>query len=539
MAGGYTDLVTDSRNGCEGYMFGKSFRDMTVMTWTSLLYVGLFVVVTWWWWKKFSNKLLSVVPGPPGLPFVGNNHHLRDTGNIHKTLTRWHKDYGPVFKISLFSGNTEVITGYDVMHEALVRKGIQTGGRSAYFRTFYIGRGTGILLSREPDDTWKNLRKASQPHLKQFGESLSRLGAIIEDVAEDMFQEFEKMASKPVDLHDVVRDTAVKSLAFLLSGQRPRSGDPLLPLMKKFESLSNVRMAAITDPRIMMYDWFPWMRFLGLESWQKIHEVCVIRDEVWEKIKQAMETGPTRDSFVSTLLAHSSDVIGESLATEEQDTKDVRFSETDIKVTCTSLLLAGITTTATTFHSLINILAHGKYIQERILEEIESLVLWPTKITIKNRQDMPYTRAFIYEALRYTTVVPMGVSHRALENVELGGFVIPKGTRIQLNLWALHHDPEFWTNPEEFRPERFLDESGRIVPADHPNRKHLMPFGAGTRVCLGEAFALARLFIWITAMIQRFSITPAEGTELTEAGNYKFHGVLGSEPYEVVFVNRN
>ncbi len=511
--------------------------------WPVVLYLALATTLIWCWCKFWTNtaRMLASIPGPRGLPLLGNNVQLKDTRNIHKTLTSWHREYGPVYKIKLIGRPIVVISGYDALHEALVKKGIQAGGRNTYFRSLYVSRGTGILGSLTPDDTWKNLRKASQRHLKQFGEGLSRLGAIIEDVAEDMFQEFEKMASEPLDPHDVVRDTAVKSLAFLLSGQRPRSGDPLLPLMKDFELGSIKYLAPFAHPKIMMYDWFPWLRHLRLASWQKVHGVALIRDELWEKVKQPMQHNPHCDSFVRALLEHCSDVTRENLPTTEKDLQGVSFREVDAKNTCVNLLLAGMATTTTTFYSLINILAHRQSIQRKLLDEIESVATWPTKITIKNRQDMPYTRAFIYEVLRYTSVVPLGVGHRAEEDVEIGGFTVPKGIQIRTNLWSLHNDPDFWTNPEDFQPERFLDETGGVVPADHPNRKHLMPFGAGTRVCLGEAFALARLFIWITAMIQRFSITPAEGNnaELTDARNYKFVTVLQPDPYEVVFTNRH
>ncbi len=153
---------------------------------------------------------------------------------------------------------------------------------------------------------------------------------------------------------------------------------------------------------------------------------------------------------------------------------------------------------------------------------------------------MPYTTAFLYELLRYTSVAALGVGHRAVDDVQIAGYTIPKGTQIITNLWALHHDPEFWEDPEEFRPERFLDEHGDLVSADHPNRKNLMPFGAGPRVCLGESLALTRLFVWTAALIQRFRIVPSQGSslDLVEAHSYVFVGTLSSKSYRVIFHSR-
>ena len=213
------------------------------------------------------------------------------------------------------------------------------------------------------------------------------------------------------------------------------------------------------------------------------------------------------------------------------------FKEIDAELATTNMLLAGITSNSSTFYSVINILAHKDRVQQTIIEEIERAVCPGASVSLKDKHAMPYTRAFIYEVLRYTSVAPLAVSHRAVQDVQIGGYTIPKDTRIQLNLWALHHDPEFWKDPEEFRPERFLDASGEVVPANHPNRKHLMPFGAGPRVCLGESLALTRLFIWTASMIQKFGIEPAHGNNvgLIDANNYVFTGNLSSQTYQVEF----
>ena len=60
------------------------------------------------------------------------------------------------------------------------------------------------------------------------------------------------------------------------------------------------------------------------------------------------------------------------------------------------------------------------------------------------------------------------------------------GTDIWINFWGLHHDEKLWHKPGIFDPSRFLDDTGHMVPADHPNRMNLLPFGAGSRICVGK-----------------------------------------------------
>ena len=65
--------------------------------------------------------------------------------------------------------------------------------------------------------------------------------------------------------------------------------------------------------------------------------------------------------------------------------------------------------------------------------------------------------------------------HEAADDTMLQGFSIPKGTTLFSNIWAVHHDPELWTDPDEFRPQRFLNEEGAVFQPEY-----YMPFSAGS-----------------------------------------------------------
>lgn len=129
--------------------------------------------------------------------------------------------------------------------------------------------------------------------------------------------------------------------------------------------------------------------------------------------------------------------------------------------------------------------------------------------------------------LRLISHVPFSV-HTALRDTTLCGYRIPKNVRIITNFWTLHHDEKIFPDPFSFKPERFLDDEGKVVPPGHPCRKVLFPFGAGRRVCLGETLAKNRLFLVITAMIQRYEFLPENPEEARKADprNYDFGIVL-------------
>jgi len=138
---------------------------------------------------------------------------------------------------------------------------------------------------------------------------------------------------------------------------------------------------------------------------------------------------------------------------------------------------------------------------------------------------LPYAESFILEIMRIISLTPVGVPHAVTEDVEFHGYFIPKGTALYASIYSTHHDPEVWGDPENFRPERFLSKDGTRAE----RHESLIPFSTGKRSCLGEVLARDQLFLFITSLVQRFSIVP-------EAGKPKptldpKHGQLSLEPH--------
>lgn len=120
------------------------------------------------------------------------------------------------------------------------------------------------------------------------------------------------------------------------------------------------------------------------------------------------------------------------------------------------------------------------------------------------------------------------------------GYKVPKDTEISVGLWNLHHDESIFPDPYIYKPERFLDENGYVVPPGHSNRKALFPFGAGRRVCLGETLAKNRLFLTVIAIVQRYKILPGSDLETREVDPREYENgiVLNPGPVNVIMVKR-
>ncbi|XP_049964331.1 probable cytochrome P450 304a1 [Schistocerca serialis cubense] len=139
--------------------------------------------------------------------------------------------------------------------------------------------------------------------------------------------------------------------------------------------------------------------------------------------------------------------------------------------------------------------------QRRAQLELDSVVGNSRLPNLNDRLHLPYTEAILRETMRMQTLLPIGIPHAATENTTLQGYSIPKGTVVIANLWSMHMDKSVWGDPENFRPERFLNSDGTLCTKDLT-----LPFSTGKRVCPGETFARQNMFLMLATLLQNFSV---------------------------------
>ena len=129
---------------------------------------------------------------------------------------------------------------------------------------------------------------------------------------------------------------------------------------------------------------------------------------------------------------------------------------------------------------------------------------------------LQYCQATILEILRVGSTAPGTLMHQAMKNVEVGGYNFKKGTIFIGNFYSTHFDEKYWDEPQQFRPERFLSDDGKIL-TDTPN---FFPFSVGKRVCLGESLAKVELFLFFTAIVKNFQFDPPRHHNPPSADNF-------------------
>ncbi|GMT22840.1 hypothetical protein PFISCL1PPCAC_14137 [Pristionchus fissidentatus] len=122
---------------------------------------------------------------------------------------------------------------------------------------------------------------------------------------------------------------------------------------------------------------------------------------------------------------------------------------------------------------------------------------------------MPYARACVLEVQRRANILQTNVLRTTVRDVEIRGQKIPKDTWVNGDIHFLMANDPLFENPEEFRPERYLNEDGRTLKKDLV--EHTLPFSIGKRACAGEAVARVELFLGLTATFQHYRILPRPG----------------------------
>lgn len=177
------------------------------------------------------------------------------------------------------------------------------------------------------------------------------------------------------------------------------------------------------------------------------------------------------------------------------------FTDEQVAQVLCDLVTAGSESVKTTINWIMVYLIHHPDVVKKMKNEIDQNVSNNSLPKMNDQSTLIYCQAVINEVMRMANVVPVTPNHATELDYNLRGHFIPKGSSVVALLYACHMSPKYWDNPEEFRPERFICDQGRLR-----NPKAFIPFGKGQRNCLGDTMARSEVFLAVTSLVQNFSI---------------------------------
>uniref|UniRef100_A0A672ZR66 Cytochrome P450, family 17, subfamily A, polypeptide 1 n=1 Tax=Sphaeramia orbicularis TaxID=375764 RepID=A0A672ZR66_9TELE len=457
------------------------------------------------------SALLKMAPrGPqeppclPALPLIGSLLSLHSSDPPHVLFKELQRKYGQTYSLMMGSHSVIIVNQHIHAKEVLLKKGKTFAGRPRTVTTDTLTRDGKDIAFGDYSPTWRFHRKIVHGALCMFGEGSASIEKIICAEAHSLCSILSEASAVglALDLSPELTRAVTNVICSLCFNSSYCRGDP------EFETMLNYSQGIVdTVAKDSLVDIFPWLQIL-------LYMYADYSDHV------------QRDLLDALLRAQRST---ENNNTAEFGTEAVGLSDDHLLMTVGDIFGAGVETTTTVLKWAVAYLIHHPQTQRQIQEELDSKVGSERSPQLSDRGNLPYLEATIREVLRIRPVAPLLIPHVALSDTSIGEFSVRKGTRVIINLWSLHHDNKEWTNPELFDPGRFLnsDGSGLMIPSPS-----YLPFGAGIRVCLGESLAKMELFLFLSSVLQRFTLSVPPGHCLPSLEG-KFGVVLQPPKYRV------
>lgn len=167
--------------------------------------------------------------------------------------------------------------------------------------------------------------------------------------------------------------------------------------------------------------------------------------------------------------------------------------------------------------AIAELIRHPK-IMAQAQQELDSVVGKDRYVNESDLSQLPYLQAIIKETFRLHPSTPLSLPRIASESCQVNGYFIPKGSTLLVNVWAIGRDPNIWSNPLKFQPERFLPGGQNSNIDVKGNNFELIPFGSGRRSCAGMNFGIQMVQLLTATLIHAFNFNLGDG-QLVETLN--------------------
>jgi len=474
---------------------------------------------------QFIRTNQRLPPGPSGYPVLGMIPNIKK--EFHLQLFDYSKSFGKIFSLKMGNQLIVVLSDHKLIKSAFGKSEFAARPKTAFDNM--LG-GYGIINSE--GQLWKNQRRFLHQQkfgMKHWGSGSEQMETRVSQEVHYLLNSIREEKTNPFNPAPILNCAISNVICSIIMSTRFHHND------KKFKRFMHLfdegfRLFNLTGAMIFI----PVLKHLPGTS-NALTEIKKNRDEMVEFVrfiiqehKETLDPEAPRDLVDSYLL--------EIENAKEAGNMDQVFDSMDPELQLEQIILdifsAGVETLKTTLQWAILFMIHHPEIRKKVQAELSSVVE-PDRLPCTDDMPLlPYTRATIYEVMRRSTVVPMGTTHATDRTVELEGHLIPKNTHVIPLLHGVHMDPEVWDQPEEFRPERFLTEEGKLHKP-----KHFMPFGAGQRMCLGDKLAEMELQLFFSSLLHVYDLENP-GSDLPSLQG--FTGVTVSpQDFEVNFIPRN
>jgi len=477
-----------------------------------------------------AGKQRRLPPGPPSLPLLGSVVWLTNSlADAEHLLLRLFDRYGPVVSLRVGSRLSIFVADRRLAHAALVESGAALADRPTLASVRLLGENDNTITRASYGPVWRLLRRnlvAETLHpsrVRLFAPARAWVRRVlVEKLGE------EKRATGAAPVVEAFHYAMFCLLVLMCFGERLDE-----PAVREIASAQRESLIYMSKNMPVFAFFPPVTKRLFRARLDKVRALRRrLRDLFLPLITARREYKKNRQgageprkettfehSYVDTLL----DI---KLPAEEGDRA---LTDDEIVSLCSEFLNAGTDTTSTGLQWIMAELVKNPAIQEKLYAEIKSSPGDDDReeVSEEDVHAMPYLKAVILEGLRKHPPGHFVLPHKAAEDMELGGYLIPKGATVNFMVAEMGRDEREWKDAMEFAPERFL-EGGDGAGVDVTGTKaiRMMPFGVGRRICAGLGVAMLHLEYFVANMVREFEWREVPGEEVDFAEKSEFTIVM-------------
>ncbi|KIM62440.1 hypothetical protein SCLCIDRAFT_24975 [Scleroderma citrinum Foug A] len=478
----------------------------------------------------FKRNPAPLPPGPTPLPILGN---LFDLPKERPWLTyaEWGKKFGTVLlgtmpEASIFGQHLIILNSSKAAIEMLDKKSIKYSDRPVLPLVGDLLGCKHSLPLLSYGDTFRETRK--------WFHRIIGTRAAVEEFSDFESMEIHKFLKRvltdPERLADHLRMTVgVIALRIAYGYQVNQENDPLINLAREAVSIFSKASA----PGAFLVDSIPILKYVpewvpGAGFQRQAREWKAVMDQVtdvpYDFVKGQIEAGMALKSYTSVLLE------GRMSDLSEEEVISIKWS-------ASSFFGGGADTSVAALYAMFLAMILFPGVQKKAQAELDAIIGPERLPTLSDRQSLPYMEALVKEVHRWHAVSRLGVPHRTSDDDIHNGYYIPKGSLIIPNIWAMLNNPLSYTEPEEFRPERFLVHDGTQPETD----PRTICFGFGRRICPGLQLADASVWLLTAMTLAVFNITKAveDNVEITPQVDASSLGVSHPESFKCSILPRS
>ncbi|KAL4583464.1 hypothetical protein LXL04_008037 [Taraxacum kok-saghyz] len=450
--------------------------------------------------RKSSNLPPTLFPS---LPVIGHLHLLKKP--LYRTFAKISAKHGPILLIRFGSRRVLLISSPSAAEECLTKNDVIFANRPRMLAGKIFGSNYTSLGWSSYGDHWRNLRRISTIEIFS-SHRLNDFSDIRADEGTLMIRKLISDSSSPVNFTSVFHELKLNLIMRMISGKRYFGGD-MEEEGKRFHEI--IKETTLLEDTSFIGDHLPIMKWFGMNGLEnKMIKLQKKRDVFFQTLIDQLR----KENRIEPENKKKNTMIGVLL--QLQITDPEYYTDELIRSFCMNLLTAGTDTSASTMTWALSLLLNHPHVLKKAQNQIGSHVGNNRLVNESDMNSLPYIRCIVYETLRMYPVVPLLVPHESSDDCKVGGYHVPSGTMLLINQWAMHHDPEIWTDPEKFQPERFESKKDGFS---------FMPFGSGRRSCPGEGLAMRMVGLTLGLLLQCFDwerigeemVDMSEGSGLT------------------------